>query len=100
MHAFVSSSALGISRACSGSEHPEMVDDALQYDGLRFRAECKLGGKIYGQRFGVDVAFGNPMLGVPDVVEAAKDVLGFAGVAPPKLRLYPVETHIAEKLAT
>jgi hypothetical protein len=28
----------------------------------------------------------------------AEDVLAFAGIAPPKLRLYPIETHIAEKL--
>ena len=28
----------------------------------------------------------------------AKDTLGFAGIAPPELRLYPIETHIAEKL--
>jgi hypothetical protein len=26
------------------------------------------------------------------------DVLGFAGIAPPTVRLYPVETHITEKL--
>ena len=29
---------------------------------------------------------------------AAEDVLAFAGIAPPMLRLYPIETHIAEKL--
>ena len=28
----------------------------------------------------------------------AEDVLGFAGIAPPTLRIYPIETHIAEKL--
>jgi hypothetical protein len=28
----------------------------------------------------------------------AEDVLSFAGIAPPILRLYPLETHIAEKL--
>jgi hypothetical protein len=28
----------------------------------------------------------------------AVDWLGFAGIAPPRLRLYPVETHLAEKL--
>jgi len=28
----------------------------------------------------------------------AEDVLAFAGIAPPTLRLYPIETHIAEKL--
>ncbi|MEN9577332.1 MAG: hypothetical protein RJA70_341 [Pseudomonadota bacterium] len=79
------------------NEHPEMLNDAVQYEGLRFRAECKLAGKIYGQPFGVDVVFGDPILGEPDVV-IAEDVLAFAGIAPPTLRLYPIETHIAEKL--
>lgn len=79
------------------ADHPEIQNDGMLYDGLRFRAECKLAGKIYGQPFGVDVAFGDPMLGEPEVV-VAEDALSFAGIAPPELRLYPVETHIAEKL--
>ncbi len=78
-------------------DHPEIQNDGMQYDGLRFRAECKLAGKLYGQPFGVDVAFGDPILGEPEVV-VAEDVLAFAGIAPPTLRLYPIETHIAEKL--
>lgn len=45
----------------------------------------------------MDVAFGDPIIGPPDVV-VADDVLAFAGIAPPALRLYPIETHIAEKL--
>jgi len=67
------------------------------YEGLRFRGTCRLAGKRYGHPFGVDVAFGDPILGQPDVV-TADDVLAFAGIAPPTLRLYPIETHIAEKL--
>jgi hypothetical protein len=78
-------------------DHPEIQNDGMVYEGLRFRAECRLAGKLYGQRFGVDVAFGDPMLGEPELV-VAEDVLAFAGIAPPMLRLYPVETHIAEKL--
>jgi hypothetical protein len=78
-------------------EHPTMENDGMQYEGLRFRAECRLAGKLYGQRFGVDVAFGDPVFGEADVV-TADDVLDFAGIAPPVLRLYPIETHIAEKL--
>ncbi len=77
--------------------HPEIQNDGMQYDGLRFRTECRLGGKIYGQPFGVDVAFGDPLVGDVELVEAP-DVLGFAGVQPPKIPLYPIETHIAEKL--
>lgn len=78
-------------------DHPEIQNDGMVYEGLRFRAECQLAGKLYGQRFGVDVAFGHPIVDAPDVV-VAKDRLAFAGIAPPTLRLYPVETHVAEKL--
>ncbi len=78
-------------------DHPELQNDGMQYEGLRFRSECKLAGKLYGQPFGVDVAFGDPILGEPEVV-VAEDVLAFAGIAPPALRLYPIETHLAEKL--
>ncbi len=79
------------------AEHSTIENDGMQYEGLRFRAECRLAGKLYGQRFGVDVAFGDPIFGEPDVI-TADDVLDFAGIAPPVLRLYPIETHIAEKL--
>ena len=78
-------------------DHPEIQNDGMPYAGLRFRAQCKLAGKLYGQPFGVDVGFGDPILGEPEVVVAA-DTLAFAGIAPPRLRLYPLETHIAEKL--
>ena len=78
-------------------EQPTIENDGMQYEGMRFRAECRLAGKIYGQRFGVDVAFGDPIFGEADIV-TADDVLDFAGIAPPTLRLYPIETHIAEKL--
>lgn len=79
------------------TEHPEIRTEGMQYEGYRYRAECRLAGMIYGRPFGVDVAFGDPLIGEPDVVTAA-DTLGFAGIAPPSLRLYPVVSHIAEKL--
>ncbi len=79
------------------TEQPVIDNDGMQYEGLRFRAECRLSGKLYGQRFGVDVAFGDPVFGEPNVV-TADDILDFAGIAPPVLRIYPVETHVAEKL--
>jgi Fic family protein len=79
------------------AQHPEITSEAIRYDGQRFRAVCKLAGKLYGQPFGVDVGVGDPMIAEPDVL-VADDLLAFAGIAPPALRVYPVETHIAEKL--
>jgi hypothetical protein len=78
-------------------EHPEIQNEGMQYEGYRYRAECRLAGMIYGRPFGVDVAFGDPLIGEPDIL-TADDTLGFAGIAPPALRLYPVASHIAEKL--
>jgi len=79
------------------STHPRIQNDAMPYDGLRFRARARLAGKIYGEGFGIDVAFADPILGQPEEL-IPEDILGFAGVPPPVLRVYPIETHIAEKL--
>jgi hypothetical protein len=79
------------------THHPEIQNDGMQYEGMRFRAECRLAGKLYGGSFGVDVAFGDPIYGVAEVV-VADDTLDFAGIARPTTRLYPIETHLAEKL--
>lgn len=79
------------------SDHPDIRNEGMRYDGYRYRAECRLAGAIYGRPFGVDVAFGDPLVGEPDLV-VADDILSFAGIAPPTLRLYPVVSHIAEKL--
>ena len=62
--------------------HPDIQNDGMKYDGMRFRAECSLAGKIYGYPFGVDVGFGDPILGDPEVF-TANDTLAFAGVPPP-----------------
>jgi hypothetical protein len=48
------------------TEQPKIQNDGMKYEGLRFRSECRLAGKLYGRPFGVE--------------------------------LYPIETHIAEKL--
>lgn len=78
-------------------ERPDIQGDGRRYDGFRFRAECMLAGRLYAQPFGVDVAFGDPIIGEPEII-VTDDILGFAGIPPPTLRLYPIETHIAEKL--
>lgn len=78
-------------------DHPEIRNEGMQYDGYRYRAECRLAGAIYSRPFGVDVAFGDPLVGEPDLT-VAEDLLSFAGIEPPRLRLYPVVSHVAEKL--
>ena len=81
------------------AEHPAITNEGMVYEGQRYRVSCALAGKPYGQPFGLDIAFADPIFGEPDVMTAV-DVLGFAGIMPPTLRLYPLEleTHIAEKL--
>ena len=79
------------------ADHPNIQNDGVAYEGFRFRAQCKLAGKLYGQPFGVDAAFGDPIVGEPEIL-MAEDVLAFAGIAASTLRVYPIETHIAEKL--
>jgi len=37
------------------TDHPEIQNDGMKYDGQRFRTECKIAGKLYGYPFGVDV---------------------------------------------
>lgn len=69
----------------------------VPYEGFRYRAECRLAGKLFGSGFHVDVAFGERLVGQIDIAQG-HDWLDFAEIPPPRLRLYPIETHIAEKL--
>lgn len=78
-------------------EHAEIENDGLRYEGLRFKVRCRIAGKPYSYPFGLDIVFGEPMIGAVETL-VAEDHLAFAGVAPPMLRVYPIETHIAEKL--
>jgi predicted nucleotidyltransferase component of viral defense system len=81
----------------SDPNHSEIQNDGMKYDGQRFRAECKIAGKLYGHPFGVDVAFGDPIFGNAETI-VGEDVLAFANIAPTSVQVYPIETHIAEKL--
>lgn len=79
------------------ADHPELLNEGMKHEGFRFRAECLLAEKRYGDVFGVDVVLDAARLDEPEFI-VAPDVLGFAGIAPPRVRLYPVEAHLAEKL--
>ena len=77
--------------------HPEIEAEGMTYQGLRFKAQGQLAGKPYSAPFGIDVAFGEPLCGLPEEIEGSP-FLQFAGIEPARFRIYPVATHIAEKL--
>lgn len=77
-------------------DHPD-IDEAAQYEGRRFRVTPLLGGKSYVSHFGIDVITGGPMIRPAEEIER-EDWLDFAGIAPPRVKVLPVETHVAEKL--
>ena len=81
----------------SDPRHPEIEAEGMRYQGQRFRAEARLAGKPYGSPFGIDVAFADPILGEPELI-TGESWLAFAGIEPTTVRVYPLETHVAEKL--
>ena len=77
--------------------HPEIDAEGMAYQGLQYKAEAQLAANIYGMPFGINVAFTEPMHGLPEEVEGSS-FLEFAGIEPGRFRIYPLETHVAEKL--
>lgn len=71
--------------------------DGVIYEGRRFRVQPMFAGERYLQPFGLDVAFGDAMVGPVEIV-TAPDALAFMGIAPPAIPIYPLGTHLAEKL--
>jgi hypothetical protein len=78
-------------------DHPNIEGDGMVYDGLRFRVQAMLAGKVYAGSFGLDVGFGDVLTEAPETIEGS-DFLSFAGVARARHRIYPRVVHIAEKL--
>lgn len=77
--------------------HPEIRAEGMTYDGRRFRVSASLAGRPYGGPFGVDAVYAEPMVGEPELLDGS-DFLSFAGVERPQFAVYPIETHVAEKL--
>jgi hypothetical protein len=50
--------------------HPEIREGGMRYERHRYRVHGSLAGKVYGNPFSVDVAFGEPMNVVPDIMWA------------------------------
>jgi hypothetical protein len=79
------------------ADMPEIAGQGMVYDGYRFRAEASLGGKLYGDPFGVDIGFADVLTAQPDLTQGSR-FFEFAGIEPATFRLYPRHAHIAEKL--
>jgi hypothetical protein len=76
---------------------PATLDiDAAPYGGARFPVVARMDGRIF-VRFDVDVGVGDAILEPVEIVPA-RDWLGFAGIAPPALRVLSKEQQFAEKL--
>jgi len=78
-------------------DHPTIEGDGMIYDGLRFRVQATLAGKVYAGAFGLDVGFGDVLTEAPEMIDGT-DFLSFAGVPRSRHRIYPRVVHIAEKL--
>lgn len=78
-------------------EHPTIEGEGIVYAGRRFRASAQLAGKPYGNHFGVDAGFADRLVEAPEIIPGSA-FLEFAGVAASRLRVYPRESHVAEKL--
>jgi hypothetical protein len=72
------------------------IEDAI-YGGRRFTVQAKVAGRDYLSPFKLDVAFGDPMISPPDTI-TAPDAFSFAGIAAPVIPIYPLGSHLAEKL--
>jgi len=70
--------------------------DGVLYEGFRFRVSAILAGRQYGDRFGLDVIFGERIQGADELEGLA--LLEFAGIPRARHHLYPRELHVAEKL--
>ena len=76
---------------------PQIDAIGMKYPGRRYRVQAWLADKVYGDPFGVDVAFGEPILGAPERLYGRCD-LSFIGLEAPAFSVSPRTTHIAEKL--
>jgi len=68
----------------------------VQYQGQRYKATATMGGSKVSE-FTIDVAMGDPVTGPVHMVGGSR-TLEFAGIETPVFPIYPIETHIAEKL--
>lgn len=79
------------------AKYSQILAEGLSYEGFRFRAQGYLAGQVYGSRYGIDVAMAEQAYKPAELLEGSS-LLSFADLSAPQLRVYPVVTHLAEKL--
>lgn len=76
--------------------HPTVTGDGVRYDGFRFKVRADIANRQYAN-FGLDVAYGDPILGKPDTLQGTSFFEKY-DIPPVTVRAYPPTTHLAEKL--
>lgn len=84
-------------RVEANRHRPEIDGEGVRYTGRRFVITPTLASKPFGDPFGLDIAFADPMLGRPDILEGSSFFVRY-GLSPLRIPAYPMPTHIAEKL--
>lgn len=77
--------------------HPIIRGEGAVYEGSRYMVTPSLAGERYGDKFGVDLSFADALYGAPAEVEGS-DAFTFIDIAPVRVPVYPVGSHLAEKL--
>lgn len=77
-----------------GEQQFEVTKD---YAAMRLEVEARMGGKIYGGRFHIDIATGDLLTGEPEALEM-RSFFEFVGARRVRQVLYPISTHLAEKI--
>jgi hypothetical protein len=78
-------------------DHPEIEAPGHHYEGYRFVARASLAGKPFGDTFGLDIAYADPMVGVPRLIDASPFFTRY-DIPSVRVPVYPLATHIAEKI--
>lgn len=81
-------------------EPDEIVEhegDQIVYDAYRVNVQAQIGKKDFGAAFHFDISTGEKLVENPERTRGT-DLFEFIGIHPLEHRVYPRETHVAEKL--
>lgn len=78
-------------------DRPTIDGEGVRYEGYRFRLIPSLAGRPFGDPFGVDMAIADAVVGAPEIVEGS-DFFTRYGMPPLRVPVYPLPTHLAEKV--